>query len=92
MWLRKKLLKSSTERRYDLLMGAPIKFRKEECALGTEQRTNDAASKDVQTKLSREECARSMEQRSINAAVRDAQIILRKEDCAESRSKAQTMQ
>ena len=67
-----------------LLMGAQIKLRKEDCALGTGQRSNDAAVKDAQTKLSREEYALSMGHhvRGSDAAVKDAQIKLREEDCA----------
>ena len=49
-----------------------------------EQRSNDAAVKDVQSKLRKEEYAPGMVQRSRsnNAAVKDAQIRLRKEECA----------
>jgi hypothetical protein len=61
---------------------ARIKLRKEECASGTEQRSNDAALKDVLTNLRKEDCASSMEQRSIYAAVREARIMLSKEECA----------
>ncbi len=40
------------------------------------QRSNDAAVKDAQIKLTQEECAGGMELRSSNAAVKDAQIML----------------
>ena len=49
-----------------------------------EQRSNDAAVKDVQIMSSKEECALGMEQRSSQsyAAAKDAQTMLRKEECA----------
>ena len=40
-----------------LLMDVQIKLNKEECALSTEQSSNDAAAKDAQIKLRLEECA-----------------------------------
>jgi len=52
--LQRKLLKN--RERYVPQMDAQIKFRKEECALSTGQRTNDAAMRDVQIKLRKEEC------------------------------------
>ena len=47
-----------------------------------EQRSNYAAIKDVQIKLSKEEYALDMGQRSNDAAVKDVQIILSREECA----------
>ena len=41
-----------------------------------EQRSNDAAAKDVPIMLRKKECALSMEQRKNDAAVQDAQIKL----------------
>ena len=46
------------------------------------QQSNDAASKDVQIKLSKEECAEGMGQRSNYAALKDVQIKLRGEEYA----------
>ena len=48
---------------YATLKGAKIMLSTEECALGMEQRSNDAALEDVQTYLRKEECAGGMEQR-----------------------------
>ena len=53
MMRRGKFIHKLLERNTDmnaLLMGAQIKLRKEECALGMGQRSNDAALKDVQIK------------------------------------------
>jgi len=50
------------------------RLRKEECARGMGQRSNDAAVKDVPIKHRMEECARGMGQRSNDAAVKDAQM------------------
>jgi len=65
-----------------LLMDAPIKLSKEECALGMGQRPNDAAVKDAQIKSSKEEFVRGTGQRSNYAAVKDAPITSSVEDCA----------
>ena len=61
------------DRRHALLMGAQIKRRQEECALGMVQKLNakDAVVKDVQIKSSKEEFALSMGQRGNNVAVKD---------------------
>jgi hypothetical protein len=40
-----------------LLKDAKRQLNKEECALGTGQRSNDAAMKDATIKLRKEECA-----------------------------------
>ena len=55
------------------------------CALGTEQSSSDAATKDVQIVLSKEESALGMEQRGNHtyAAAKDVRIKFRKEECAE---------
>ena len=42
---------------------AQIKLKKEECASGMGQRSNDAAVNDAQIKLKKEECAKDMGQR-----------------------------
>ena len=53
-----------------MLMGAQIKFGREEFALSTgqSQRSNDAAVKDAQIMFKMEEYALGMEQRSNDAA------------------------
>jgi hypothetical protein len=48
---------------YAAVKVAQIKLRKEERALGMEQRRNSAAVKDAQIECTMEECALSMEQR-----------------------------
>ena len=53
---------------------AQILLRKEEYALGMEQRSSDAAAaKDAQIASSKEECVGGMEQAKHDAAVKDAQ-------------------
>ena len=56
----------------------------EECArgMGRRERSNDAATKDVQIKLIEEECALDTGQSATNAAVMDVQMVLSKEECA----------
>ena len=56
----------------------------EEYALGMEQRRNDAAVKDVRTKLRKEECASGMEQRKnyTYATLKDVRTLLSEEECA----------
>ena len=68
---------------FEALKDAQIKLSKEECALGMERRSNDAAWKDPQIKPSKEECVLDMGQRSndMNALLMDAQIVHRKEEC-----------
>jgi len=48
----------------------------EECALGMEQSTNDAAVKDAKVLLRREACALDMAHKSNDAAVVGAQTLL----------------
>ena len=50
------------------------KAEEAECALGTGQRSNCAAMKDVQIFLSKEECASGMGRRESNAVAKVAQI------------------
>ena len=52
---------------------AQINPNEEEYAGDTEQKSNDATTKDVQVLLKGEECALGTEQRSNDAAVKDAQ-------------------
>ena len=61
-----------------------IKLTKEECVIGTGQRSNYAAAKDAQIKPKKEECALDMGLRSHanDAAAKDAQIWFKKEECA----------
>jgi hypothetical protein len=67
-----------------LLRDVQIMLKKEECALGMEQRShgNNAAVKDVQNKPKKEEFVLATEQSSNAAAAKDAQTMLLKEECA----------
>jgi hypothetical protein len=56
-------LPGSSIGRYAPLMGARIKFTKEECARDMGQRLKDATATDAQIELKREEYARDMGQR-----------------------------
>ena len=69
---------------YVAVKDAQTNLRKEECALGMEQSSNDAVVKDVQSLLTKEECAFDMGQRSRSnvAASKGAQIKSFREDCA----------
>ena len=58
-------------------------LRWEEYVLDTEQRSNDAAEKDVQIKSSVEVCVEGTEQSSNYAAATDAQTEPSVEECAE---------
>ena len=47
-----------------------------------EQRSSDAAPKDVHIKFNKEECVSDMEQRESNAAKKNVQIKSSMEECA----------
>ena len=54
----------------------------EECAVGMEQRLNDAAKKDAQVRFGKKECALSMGQSSNYVATKGVQILSSEEECA----------
>jgi hypothetical protein len=48
---------------------------KEECALSTGQRSNDATTKDLRIKLTKEECARGMASESTDLATETPSLV-----------------